>query len=190
MIIGIIPGPSEPSMNINTYLRPLIDDLQALWAGVTININGKKKTIRAAISCLACDVPAARKVGGFIGYNGRYGCNRCFKEFVVENFGDYPDYSGFVKSDWEVRSHAIHVWYALKLELSKKKSLLNHVLEHVILFYMSYHYYHSINSCVIDPMHCLFLGIAKTFFKTWLAHNILTEDKFPLIQEKVNALPI
>ena len=54
-------------------------------------------------SCLACDVPAARKVGGFIGHRGYRGCSRCLKMFPTEHFGDYNDYSGFEKSNWEPR---------------------------------------------------------------------------------------
>ena len=98
MVLGIIPGPAEPSKNINSYLDPLVSDLKLLWTGVNIIINGKPTTIRAAISCLACDVPAARKVGGFVGHNANKGCNKCLKEFPVETFGENPDYSGFKKT--------------------------------------------------------------------------------------------
>ena len=84
MIVGIIPGPSKPSMNINSYLKPLVDELALLWAGIAVTINGQKKTIWAALSCIAC---AARKVGGFVGHKGKHGCSRCLKEFKVEKFG-------------------------------------------------------------------------------------------------------
>ena len=40
LIVGVIPGPSEPSKTVNTYLRPLVTDLLALWSGVSMNING------------------------------------------------------------------------------------------------------------------------------------------------------
>ena len=119
IVVGIIPGPSEPSMNINTYLKPLIDDMKQLWHGVDVRINGSSKRIRAALSCLACDVPAARKVGGFVGHRGKRGCNRCFKLFPTQHFGDTPDYSGFNKSEWEPRSHAVHVWYSHQQEAAK-----------------------------------------------------------------------
>ena len=42
-------------------------------------------------------------------------------------------------------------------------------------------YYHAISSCVIDPMHCLFLGIAKDCFKTWMLNGVL-QDSLIVIQ--------
>ena len=30
-LVGIIPGPSEPKMNINSFLRPLVDELIVPW---------------------------------------------------------------------------------------------------------------------------------------------------------------
>ena len=49
MVVGIIPGPSEPSKNINSYLDPLVTDLKQLWKGVTVKINGRPTAIRAAL---------------------------------------------------------------------------------------------------------------------------------------------
>ena len=46
MVVGIIPGPSEPSKNINSYLDPLVTDLKQLWTGVTVKINGRPTAIR------------------------------------------------------------------------------------------------------------------------------------------------
>ncbi|SMN02307.1 hypothetical protein SPONN_807 [uncultured Candidatus Thioglobus sp.] len=185
-----MPGPSEPKLTINTYLKPLIEDLQTLWRGVSISINGEQEKVRAAVSCLACDVPAARKVGGFVGHRGKHGCSKCMKEFAVAHFGDYPDYSGFDKSNWEPRTHALHVWYGLchkdaKTEEAKRRLESISGARYTSLYELPY--YTPISSCIVDPMHCLFLGIAKTFFKTWVAQNILTEDRFPLIQERVDA---
>ena len=105
IVVGILPGPSEPSMDINTYLEPLIADM----VGIPMNVNGRSTRIRAAISCLACDVPAARKVGGFIGHRGYRGCSRCLKNFPTEHFGDYTDYSRFEKSKWN-QGHMLYMY--------------------------------------------------------------------------------
>lgn len=33
ILVGVIPGPSEPPLNINFYLPPLVSDLLQLWTG-------------------------------------------------------------------------------------------------------------------------------------------------------------
>ena len=190
LVLGIIPGPTEPSKNINSYLDPLVSDLKLLWTGVNIKINGKPTTIRAAISCLACDVPAARKVGGFVGHNANKGCNKCLKEFPVETFGENPDYSGFKKSEWEPRCHGIHVWYAnqqkcAKTEKERKGLESMHGARYTSLYALPY--YNAISSCIIDPMHCLFLGIAKHCFKVWLLVGVLQDDCLSDVQAKVDS---
>ena len=34
ILIGLIPGPSEPPLHINSYLTPLVADLLSLWRGI------------------------------------------------------------------------------------------------------------------------------------------------------------
>ena len=36
LVLGIIPGPNEPELTINTYLRPLVDELLQLWSAVVM----------------------------------------------------------------------------------------------------------------------------------------------------------
>jgi hypothetical protein len=31
MILGLIPGPQQPGNDIDTYFRPLVEDLKELW---------------------------------------------------------------------------------------------------------------------------------------------------------------
>ena len=51
VIAGIIPGHSEPSCyEINSYLRPLIDELLDLWYdGFSVSVNGTCAKFRAAV---------------------------------------------------------------------------------------------------------------------------------------------
>ena len=81
VLVGLIPGPKEPSKTINTYyLEPLINDLIKLYQGVEIPnphcFLGKTK-INAILSCVVCDIPATRKVCGFLGTNATKGCSKC-----------------------------------------------------------------------------------------------------------------
>ena len=64
IIIGIIPGPHEPHHDINTFLEPLVGDLQRFWDRVDLNVASLRcrKLICCALYCVACDIPAGRKV--------------------------------------------------------------------------------------------------------------------------------
>jgi hypothetical protein len=83
ILIGMIPGPNEPDADgLVHYIRPLVDELIQLWTnGVTVMTNGSKVCIRVALMCIAADIPAARKLCGFLGHNAKMGCSRCTKEF-------------------------------------------------------------------------------------------------------------
>src|SRR5213083_33278 len=38
LIISILPGPNEVSLHkINHYLAPMVDELESLWSGMTLN---------------------------------------------------------------------------------------------------------------------------------------------------------
>ncbi len=66
MLLGVIPGPSEPPLNINSYLAPIVSELKTLWDGVLFHVPGDK-LFRGALIGVACDLPACRKVCGFLG---------------------------------------------------------------------------------------------------------------------------
>ena len=65
IVVSIIPGPHEPKLNINTFLKPLVQELQELYDGVVLPCTSgvlKQRHIKACIACLAVDVPASRKI--------------------------------------------------------------------------------------------------------------------------------
>ena len=71
--VGIIPGPSEPHSTVNSYLAPLQQELIKGWnEGFVMEIPDRgggvrEVPVRLALTCVACDIPAARKVCGFFG---------------------------------------------------------------------------------------------------------------------------
>ena len=97
ILIGIIPGPHEPKLSINSFLKPLVNEFQEFWIGVDLQVctDGQNRTaiVKAAILCVTCDLPAGRKVCGFLSHSATLGCSKCLKEFpgAVGN----KDYSGF-----------------------------------------------------------------------------------------------
>lgn len=55
--------------------------------------------VRAALLCVGCDIPAARKVCGFVGHGGLKGCSKCLLSFPTEEFGQKADYTNTNVSD-------------------------------------------------------------------------------------------
>ena len=81
MVLGIIPGPTEPKGNINTFLQPIVDDLLLLWNGIPIT-NSTQKIVKAALLGVSSDMPALRKVSQYLGHKADLGCSRC--NFMAE----------------------------------------------------------------------------------------------------------
>lgn len=108
ILVGIIPGPNEPSLNINSYLTPLVLELQQFYKGVLVDSYASKVKIQLALVGVMCDLPASRKVCGFCFYNALHGCNKCMKEFPTESFGESPNYSGYDLSLWPTRDIIVH----------------------------------------------------------------------------------
>lgn len=83
ILYGVIPGPCEPSLTINSYLLPLVAELKDLWEGVQLRYptSSSSATFRCALLGIACDLPAARKCCGFLSFSANLGCSRCFQKF-------------------------------------------------------------------------------------------------------------
>ena len=57
MLLGIIPGPPEPKIDINIILTPLVNELETLWSGVEVMVpDGTKTSLRAALVCVASGI--------------------------------------------------------------------------------------------------------------------------------------
>ncbi len=109
ILVGIMPGPKEPKLNINSYLTPLVLELQEAWnTGFTVMSPQKLPiTVRLALSCVSCDIPASRKVCGFLSHNSCLGCNKCLKKFDVP-FAGRTNYSGYDRANWTKRTKEDH----------------------------------------------------------------------------------
>ncbi len=80
-------------------------------------------------------------------------------------------------------------WHACQQKKAKTESEKKSIESEFGACYSILHdlpYYDAIAS-IIDPMHCLFLGIAKKFFKVWMANDYLSSEKLQNIQDKVNS---
>lgn len=173
ILVGLMPGPSEPSLNINTYLKPLVDELLNFLDGVPIEVCAKGvQNVRCALLCLACDIPACRKVAGFLSHNAKLGCTRCYKEFGGEEY-----YGGFDRSKWAPRNNEQHRRNVDKICQSKNNRTRTQLESKYGCRYsvlLDLPYFDPVRMSIIDPMHNLFLGTAKRVLKkVWLERNII-----------------
>lgn len=57
ILVGLIPGPNEPSLNVNSYLELLIDELKVLWKeGIMPDYPTQQLLMKEALLCVACDM--------------------------------------------------------------------------------------------------------------------------------------
>ena len=195
ILAGLIPPLETEPNTLNSFLSPLVSDLKELWKGVRLYTSESpryKVLVRGALICAACDIPAARKLCGFKAHNANRGCSKCFKWFSgpVTN----KDYSGFDREKWLLRDITAHRQYAAQIKEAKtaqEKSSLEtqHGIYYSILLKLDY--FNPIRNCIVDPMHNLFLGTAKRFFKKiWIPHGILKEKQLKEIQARVDSVAV
>ena len=69
ILVGIIPNmPKEPPTN--TFIQPLVDELKTAWdEGFYLNstLSNEQEIFQMALLCVGCDIPAGRKLVGFLG---------------------------------------------------------------------------------------------------------------------------
>ena len=194
ILVGLIPGPHEPKHDINTFLRPLVEDLLELWKGVSFNICSLRssKVTRCALIRIACDIPAGRKICGFLGHGARLGCHKCYKEFpgTVSSM----DYSGFDRNSWRVRTGEEHTIAGLEVnKLSTISAIQKGEIECGSRYseLMRLPYFDGPKMLVLDPMHNLFLGSAKHFLKDILiGGDHISSTDMDLMQSRVNSIVV
>ncbi len=64
------------------------------------------KLVRCALLCIACDIPASRKVSGFLDHTANLGCSKCMKNFP--GAVGQKDYLGFDREQWVKRTAQSH----------------------------------------------------------------------------------
>jgi len=170
LILALLPGPDEVKLHkINHYLAPIVGELLEFWSGFDLppsenHPEGKK--IRLAVICYANDIPAARKLCGHI--SALAGCHRCYKRANIVgrklNYGGFDDMSEwFQDRDLEEHRTNAEAWRHCK----SKDERRNHVSTTLVRWseMLRLPYFNPIRHLIVDPMHCLFLGIARWIIK-------------------------
>lgn len=203
ILVGLIPGPHEPCLTINSYLRPLVTELNQLWTDGLCCKSASSPVFsnryRCALLCVSCDIPASRKVGGFLSHSARMGCNKCKTEFVTLTTAHAHGQHSLSRhcdrtSVAELRQEEDHRQIAEAINSAETKQEQEALERETGVRYselLKLPYYRPIEFLVIDPMHNLFLGTAKTMLKEiWLNEEtpLFTKTVFEKIQQRVDTI--
>lgn len=188
-LVGVIPSFGKEPSCINSFLEPLVEELLILYRGLRVKTfqNNFGEKVRAALLAAASDIPAARKLSGFLSHSAHKGCSKCFKTFPG-SFGEKRNYGGFDRHNWPSRTltqHKANIEQILAAQTSTKRKKLESEFGIRYSVLLKLPYFNPIRHTVIDPMHNLFLGIAKTCFKLWVNRDILTKSKLENMEVKI-----
>ena len=195
ILVGIIPGPDEPKHDINTFLKPLVQELKLFWNGqymkLAMQSGIQEKMVKCALLCISCDLPAVRKTCGFLSHSAALGCSKCMKKFPG-TVGSM-NYSGFNRSEWPKRNNETHRANVKTIQDCRTKTTREKKESELGCRYsllVDLPYFDVVRMHVIDPMHNLYLGTGKHMINTWIKHGSLTASHFPEIQAFVDTLVV
>ena len=195
IVVGILPGPSQPKLTANTFLEPLVKELHTLWLWKErFAVHGSffKRAIKVGLICVSSDVPATRKIGGFLGHMASQGCSRCKREFSSGGL----NFSGFDRVNWPPRNSSEHKCSAKRTLGENSPAAQQKLCSQLGARYsilQELEYFDCIRYFVVDPMHNLYLGTAKHMMKNvWLNEkkDFISDEDFQRIQELVDSLTV
>ena len=194
ILVGLIPGPKKLEITVNTFLTPLVDELLEFLEGVQMSVHASTpRTVRCALLCVACDMPASKKLVGFLSHIAKLGCSRCLKKFPGSIFTGDKDYSGFDRSKWPPRTNEVHRSNIKKIgkcsQISKQSQLESaYGCRYSELLRLPY--FDPVRMTIIDPMHNLYLGTAKhnILKDVWFERMLIKKGDINIIQKRVDAI--
>jgi len=191
LTLGLLPGPKEVEKHkINHYLAPIVDELLEFWNGIEIPAAGKN--IRLALICCSNDIPAARKLCGHISASAS--CHRCYKRANSNgnklNFGGFDDMNEwFVDRDLEEHRQNAEGWRLCRSEDERRRYVSSNLVRWTELLRLPY--FNPIRHLIVDPMHCLFLGIAHWIIKKlWIDGNKITKHDLEKMEQRAKTIQI
>lgn len=199
-LVGIVPGPREPSLEqMNWVLLPVVTQLKSLWnQGLLLSRTHRHKNgrlIRAALLPFLADIPALRRSLGFPSARATYFCSMCLlKRSQVKNFN---------LSSWPPRTTCQHKIWAYQARnaqtVKERENIFNtHGVRYSVL--LDLEYWDIIHFHVVDSMHNLLLGLLAWHCRRFWAMkeivneednvpSISTSELFDLLSEHVNPTP-
>ena len=197
--LSFLPGPKEVGLErINHYLAPIVDELLELWNGWRIPKTHECPEgldIKVALIIGSSDTPATRKLFGH--GSAVMKCYRCDKRSTYSHEYKKSHYGGMEEYDeWMTRpaDPLLHRQYAQEwIQCSSKNTRDNHFKEHGVRWteLLRLPYMDPIRFAVVDPMHCLFLGVAKWIIKSiFINQEKLTINQLRVAQNRMDNIEL
>ncbi|KAL5512130.1 hypothetical protein ACEPAG_3651 [Sanghuangporus baumii] len=175
-LAGIIP-PKEPDVTqINHYLAPLVDEFRVLWdPGVCFSRTASSRNgrlARAVIALVVCDLPAARKVSGLLGHSSdTFLCSHC--SCSREMIGKVDEV--FEPHDTAVLQEQSKAWRNARTSKEQDAITNQYGVRWSELWRLPY--WDPLKQLVVDPMHCLLLGLVQNHLTSILPLTTETPSK-------------
>ncbi|CAB5390559.1 unnamed protein product [Rhizophagus irregularis] len=196
---GFLPGLKEVGLeHINHYLTPIVNELLELWKGWRVPKTYQYTeglNIKVALIIGSSDTPATRKLFGH--GSAVMKCHRCEKHSTYSEVYKKTHYGGMQEYDKWVTNRinpSLHRQYAHKwLQCNSKSSRDTHFKEHGIRWseLLRLPYMDPIRFAVVDPMHCLFLDIAKWIIKSiFINQNKLSMEQLRIAQKRMDYIEL
>lgn len=158
-VVGIAPGPSEPSLEqMNWLLLPVVNELKTLWKpGLLLlrtHLYKFGRLVRAALLIFIADIPALRRSLGFPSARARFFCSKCL---ITKD-----EIKTLDKKKWSARTCAQHKLWAFEARDSKTVEDHVHIFKtHGVRYsvLVELEYWDIIDYHVVDSMHNLLLGL-------------------------------
>lgn len=161
-LVGMIPGPHEPSLHhLNHLIRPLIAELLEFYdPGVFFNRTAQYEygcLVKGVLIPVICDLPAMRKVTGFMGHTSNYMCSFCkLEKKNIDNF----DVDSWPRRTREEHDRHAREWLAAETVEDRANILDKHHVRFSELLNLPY--WDIITFALVDTMHNFFEGEIKT----------------------------
>jgi hypothetical protein len=212
-VAGVMPGPKEPHV-VHYILQPSIEELVLLYQnGLLVHVENEIEpiTIRCCLFSINCDLPAKAKVAGHSGHAAINGCAHCIQQFehcsmskkcIIKcsidavrsrdrEVKEIPWPRTLIKYEKRTKDDhraAIKRWNAAPNKTQRAAVKKDTGLSYTELIKLSY--FDTIEQLTLDPLHLLYLGVAKHVMKHYVEIGVFSDLQLYKMQQFMNELII
>ena len=198
MLIGLIPGPSEPGDHINTYLTPVVNDLNQLYTRIQIRtLSSEIVSSRSLLLPVLVDVPASRKLSQYKSHKADLPCDKCMFRVIREKgsrgasakMSFYTSQKSPVRTDGEVRK-AMYMNRKATSKASAQAISQKTGVQYSKLSRLPY--LNMVDSFVIDPMHSILMGLVSDLGEELITNSseLMTDKEREIVPNRLNAVRV